>query len=215
MRTALKLLLAALATTLAMGFAASSATAQAEFHVEPEDEPGTSCSVLDPCEIHAESTESLEHPTSVLEVFVPGHLVFSRCHDEFEGEIREDGTGHITNQVLRDPTGQPGACTRQACDSAGEAEWPFELEENSPGNEVIHVDFCLEPIGGGAENHCDVELPITDEGDHHYVIEATDEPCAIPDPPFTVFVSGEWELEHGHPLPNENHQPIEISHSTP
>jgi hypothetical protein len=205
MRTALKLLLAALATTLAMGLAASSATAQAEFHVEPEDEPG----VCDPCPIHAKSTGSPNHLTSVLEVNAPGHTVFSRCTDEFEGEIYEDGTGHITNQVLTGPL-----CTRQACDSALETEWPFELEETSPGVETIDVRFCLEPIGGGAEFHCDLILPITDAGNHDYIIEADKEHCPNPAGP-EVRVSGEWEIENGHPLADPDHQPIEISHSTP
>jgi hypothetical protein len=201
MRTALKLLLAALTATLAIGLAATSATAQI-IHVEPEDEPG----VCDPCPIHATSTGSLNHPTTEFEVNIPGHTVFTQCTDEFEGEIYEDGTGHITNQILAGPQ-----CTRQACDSTEEEEWPFHLVEVSPGVEFIEVRLCLEPISGGDEFHCNLSLPIADEGDHHYVIEATEEHCPNPAGP-EVRISAEWEIEHGHPLADPDHQPIEITH---
>jgi hypothetical protein len=199
MPTALELLLAALATTVSMmGLAANSATAQ--IHVERE--PAGDC---DPCVVHGVSTQSANHPFSELEVNVPGHVIVSGCVVEFEGEIHEDGVGHIYSQSLSDPPGLPGVCLRQPCDSASEEEWPFALSESGPGAEALSFRFCIEPIGGGTESHCDLVRTI-DGRTHDHLSEAAAVACQN-DP--SVVISSEWELEMG----GESHDAIEIIHA--
>jgi hypothetical protein len=146
----------------------------------------------DPCEIHAESFET----ETVWFHKILGANV-SVCHDEFEGEVYEDGEGHVG---LTEATG-PG-CIVTPCDG-GEAEWPIHIEESNPG-EVANLRFCVS-VGGGADTHCDIAYDVADEGTHMWVIRASGAECQNGVP---IAITGAWELEYE----DRGHVNIEIAH---
>lgn len=203
MRKAYKLLLLCAMALTALALTAGPAAAQ-ESAIQVEDEElGGHCN---PCVVHAVSEED-----SVIITHVFGHEEeASRCRDEFIAEVFEDGTGHIDHQVL---TG--AACTQQACDSAGESQWPISSPgETGPGTGHMDVEFCLEDAGGGTERHCDAEVQIEEEAtDPHHLFFSVDEHCPIT---FGVEseVTGHWETEAEHGMDEEGRQEtdIEIHH---
>jgi hypothetical protein len=155
-----------------MAFATPSASAQ--IHVEQEIDPEV-MAPCEPCPIHLES----ETPTIL---FVNGFVVYN-CTEELEGEIYEDGSGHLR---LTSATGP--SCFVTPCQGT-EAESPIQIEEDS-GTESLTYTFCLEP-GGGGEFHCSVEVDVADVGTHHWVLTSPGYFCA--NTPVQVFA--QWEIE--------------------
>jgi hypothetical protein len=195
MRIARTLLLAALTAIAALAFAATNASAQV--HVE-EEVSGSEMAPCNPCEIHAESFET----ETVLFHKQLGQPV-SQCHDEFEGEVYEDGEGHVR---LTEFEGE--LCAVTPCDG-DEAEWPIQVTENG-GLEGISATFCIR-LFGGDEAHCELNVDVADEGTHHWVISSPGRECQTGSqhpvaPPILVF--GAWELE----AEDEPHVNIEIAH---
>lgn len=179
MRTSSKLLLAATAAFAAFAFATASASARSP--IELQHENGVHCS---PCLVHVVS----ESPTALETHLFGSEQLQSQCTDSFTAEFNEDGTGSIHNQVLSGPN-----CTRQACDSAAESEWltPSAGEEIGPGQARVPVRFCLEPVGGGTEQHCTVDLIITEVALHDYEIRTNDDCSGFP----TVEIDSHWFTE--------------------
>jgi hypothetical protein len=195
MRIARTLLLAALATIAAFAFAASNASAQV--HVEQEISPDAMAD-CDPCEIHAESHHG---ETSLIHKQLGQPI--STCHDEIEGEIYEDGQGHVQLTEAEGPR-----CAVTPCQGP-EAEWPIQVTE-AAGNKDIYTTFCVR-LFGGEEVHCELEVDLVDEGTHHWVVGSPERECQtgpVHGTALPIMVVGWWELEYE----DRGHVNIEIAH---
>lgn len=205
MRAESKKCLLVCATALAVLAAAPAvATAQEGAIQLSSEDAGEHCN---PCVVHFVSAEDTEVVLHVL-----GHEeVVSRCRDEFRAELYEGGNGHITEQQLG-PPGDGGECTQQACDSGAEAEWPVTAAgELGPTISHFTMRFCLEPVGGGTERHCDAEVTIEEDGGHHLVLSQAQH-CPISSG-VESEVTGRWEGEEvPHTGAGEAETDIEVMH---
>jgi hypothetical protein len=204
MHTLRKLFLLAATVIAALALTATSALAEDE-GVEVSQETSEGNVHCNPwCFIHANGASSLTAHIG------PTEIVASACTDEFEGEVDENGEGHI--DVYENNAATSGNCTRINCNGIGEDEnepiWPAHFEEEG-GEETINVRFCLDaeadPDAEGA--HCDVEIHVEDVGDHTWTFQAVDEPCPPDENGINAEVDGFWNLEH-----ETIHDNIEIIH---
>jgi hypothetical protein len=206
MRIARKLFLLALVAVAAMAFAASTASAQG-IEVLHEDAPGQPhCGdgiTQEGCLIHAEG-----------EILLGGHVfgieaTVSNCHVEMEAHIEGDGGISVESVVLTDHPGVDD-CVRQPC----QLPWLGNGEEDDPegSGEVVHAIFCIEPVGGGTDQVCDVEVPLATTGDHQYHLLFDDLP-GTGTPPCELGGSGvnrdELRIENAG---EDQHEDIEIVH---
>jgi hypothetical protein len=119
------------------------------------------------CLIHAKSQGEVELRKHVFGI--ESHI--TSCENEFWGRLNEDAEGYITHQLL-----SHASCVRQPCKEAGESTptpWPAHGDEvHKPGvngetgvaspiaghTEVLTTNFCIEPIGGGADETCEIDV---------------------------------------------------------
>lgn len=195
-----KLALLSVTALAALAFTAGTASAQ-EAPVEVMDEAtGVHCN---PCPFHMVGFSDLW-----LHVF--GHEeMISACTDEFEGEIHENGDGHITSYT-NNHAADPATCTTVPCAAAAEREWPItNMGEIGPEKGHMDVRFCVrhpnEP-----DSHCPIEM--------HFYTNATGrvtEFGAVGDTESngpTAFgarceLDGHWTIETG-PV----HKGLEVNH---
>jgi hypothetical protein len=159
MHVARKLFLFALVVVAVMAFAASTVSAQG-IQVANEDAVGQPlCGdgvTAEGCLIHAEGEILLGGHAFGIEATVSG------CHYELEAHIEGNGGISFESVVLTDHPGVDD-CVRQPC----QLPWLGNIEEET-GNESVHYLFCIEPVGGGSDQVCDVEVPFETTGDHQY-----------------------------------------------
>lgn len=176
MRTVRRLSLLAGAALAATVFAAATALGQIEeAHetLEVTDEVTTDhCpavnanpAVSSGCLLHATSEGSVELRKHVFGI--ESHI--TNCNTETWGRVNEDAEGYIFHQLL---TG--ASCQRQPCKVSGvSTPWPGHGDEaHNPtldrgetgvssieGTEVGEFVFCVEPLGGGSDESCEIEGP--------------------------------------------------------
>ena len=197
MRLAHKLLL--LSTTVLAAVALNATTASATGPVEVHDELGNHCN---PCAIQIQGESRIIQPNG---------STASSCEDTLHAELYEDGRGHVTELFNQAHAG--GACFAQMCNGVGEpateVEWPFQIEESSPGGEAMELRLCIDHKGGPnyPGDHCDVDADLVDQGTQRYRF-TLNQPC-----PGGFTVTANWEIEDSivieHPL-----NPIEIHNET-
>jgi hypothetical protein len=191
---AVTVLLAVVAALAAFGVASAGAVEPVEVAVEPRGH------VVDGTDVHFIG----QGPMTLL-AHIPGvgELAASVCQDvEFHGHINEDGSGEFDDVEIFGT----GTCTREACREGGghQEHWPFQIEEDhSTGLEMVHLTWCLEPVGGGEHDICEMEVPLVHDPEdaHHYTITTTDPgatngvDCATHTPGVTIEVYAAWELD--------------------
>jgi hypothetical protein len=162
MRLARKLMLLATMAIAAMALAAPSAFGQNDVEVTNEA-TGAHCGTLatTPCSAHGVSTGSV---TLTAHVF-GAESVQTVCNNEFTLQTDEDGNGRLINQNL-----SGASCTRQPCRDADNnvLPWNGTGAETAVGVLRLTVNFCVEPIGGGSDTTCELEVPIKHSGGHAY-----------------------------------------------
>lgn len=175
MRTVRKLSLlvgAALATT---AFVAPTALAQIEEDHETLEVTNEASQQHCPAVNQDISVSSgcLIHATSEGGVLLRKHVFgiessITTCNTETWGRVNEDAEGYIFHQQL---TG--ASCQRQPCKVSGvSTPWPGHGDEaHNPGvdgetgvtsiegTEVGTFTFCVEPIGGGTDESCEISGP--------------------------------------------------------
>jgi hypothetical protein len=154
-------LLLASATMVALALAGPVASSHGDIDVYNKDD-------LMPCPAVTTSGTDvnggcLAHATSESGVTIRKHVFgiesqIAVCNSEFHMRVGEGGTGYLLEQQL-----SGASCTREACnEAAGESTpWPFTANEGSPveGTEYLTTTFCVEPIGGGTDESCEIDLP--------------------------------------------------------
>jgi hypothetical protein len=86
----------------------------------------------------------------------------TNCAIESAVRINGSGSGFYLEQILTGPT-----CSRQAVKVGGEAvPWPFSDSEVS-GGILRTVNFAIEPVGGGTDETCEIDLPINPRAQSH------------------------------------------------
>jgi hypothetical protein len=181
LRTLALLVMAALTVMAAIASTASatnkSATAP-DLEIRDEEVAGqphcaavslTGTDVNGGCLIHADSeaagVELRKH------VFgIESHI--TSCTNEFFGRVDEHGEGYIFEQLLAG-----AGCVRQPCkDAAGEGiPWKAHGYEGMPeanngteeGSEYLETTFCIEPVGGGTDESCEIEVPFQSYANPH------------------------------------------------
>jgi hypothetical protein len=148
MCAARKFMLLILAATAAATLGASTATAHS---VEVlEEDTGVHC----PAVTHWSSGGC--DLWSIGELSLAGHAfgieaTVSDCEVDLRGRIDENGEGIFYSATY---TNHPGVldCTRQPC----RLPWYIRIDESSSevNPEVLKVEFCVEPIGGGTDQLC-------------------------------------------------------------
>jgi hypothetical protein len=148
------------------------------------------------------------------------------CGAEFHGRVNEDAEGVMVNQTF-----SGASCNRQPCQEAGEAgptPWPVHGDEAhnvgidgesglSPVDshrEFLTVTFCVEPIGGGADESCEIDFAANQVGaTHASEYGGANESPAHGVSGYRCEIVGHWTTETGgageiNPvvihLPNEN-----------
>jgi len=175
MRNARKVLLLAVMALAAMAVAAQSASAALSIANETAGGacPAVSISGSQPaggCLIHAKGEAELRK-----HVFgVESHI--TTCTNEYHGRVSSTGSGWIFEQVLtNDAAAADPNCTRQPCKVNGEATpWKadgFEGAANNnpePFTEWLTTNFCVEPIGGGTDETCEIDVGFNETVNHRY-----------------------------------------------
>lgn len=231
MRNARKLMLFAVMALAAMALAAPAAFGQAEGieTIEITNETGANahCPVLTPtgggCLIHATSEGPVELRKHVFGI--ESHI--TSCENEFWGRVNEDGEGRITHQQLTDPS-----CQRQPCKVSGvSTPWPAHGDEGEgpapiEGTEKLTTVFCVEPLGGGTDESCEIEVPFGTEdntlpADHEYEFGHSLEIPGHGVGGFRCELVGHWHTEVGpagaqmreeNQLSGEEEVAIEVTH---
>jgi hypothetical protein len=57
-----------------------------------------------------------------MHTYIPSKVTVFTCEWYIEGQIGENGEGHVTEVVLEEPHGGGGLCRRVACDVRGHAK---------------------------------------------------------------------------------------------
>jgi hypothetical protein len=141
-----------------------------------------------------------EGETEVWAHFLAVQILISKCADQFEGVIGEDGEGSIYTYGTLPSAG----CTRENC-SGAEGVWPTHLRETGANQERLAVRLCLADLMGQNPRHCDIELEA--ETTHESIEAFADEtPCTNTANP-KLEISGHWvtQLDGDHP-------PLEVTH---
>jgi hypothetical protein len=188
------LLLATAATLAAMALGASAANATEG--VEASVEGGEHCSVaLENCVIEVHGTQ---------EITITAHLfgmefVQSGCESARTAYFDENGSGEWRNQIITQHSGD--TCGKTACGSATPPAdpWPFQIEEDSAGEEQMEYTFCLEnlPYPHSNPTSCTIDVDVvTDHHDAEFTADGS--PCHGPSPENPIVeVDGHWISEEG------------------
>ncbi len=118
-----------------------------------------SASATDP--VHIENGEHIlitGDQTLTLLAHTPlGTQVASRCDNDWEGHISEDGDVEVERVDFNATPGSIGSCgtSLNDCNDAG---WHGNIEESAPGELMVNLSFCLTgtalgstPVGGDVE----------------------------------------------------------------
>jgi hypothetical protein len=234
MRTLRTMLLLAISATVAVAFTASTASAQGP-NLKIENEPlaggtHTACpAVVFPgsggatdvdggCLIHASSEGFTTDPTSMGNVILNKHVFgieskITECHNEFHGRVDSAGEGYIFEQVLIG-----NGCTRQACKSGTEGI-PWEAHGNEgvrvEETEYLTTNFCVEPVGGGTDETCEIDVPfnkVAPGNQHIYEFGHATELPSHGVSGFRCELIGHWISETGGVHDGQNEQEVEIEH---
>jgi hypothetical protein len=157
------------------------------------------------CLIHAKSTTEVELRKHVFGI--ESHI--ARCENEFSGRLNEDGEGYVIHQKLIPHP--DGLCDRQPCiEPFPETEptpWPAHGDEGHvpgvdgetgvPAGEYLIVNFCVEPVGGGGDETCEVSVPFNTVGGvgHDYEVGDGVEIPGHGTSGFRCEVIGHWQTE--------------------
>jgi hypothetical protein len=163
MRTALKLLLLAATTLVALALSATSAPATITVEDEPSDDL---CPLLNQGGCHVEF-ESEEDVPMFFHLPGVGELPQSNCEILFEARIGPDGQGHIVDAALLPPHNPNVAnCTREPCTTGPSMDqWLLQLTEPGPGSEDIVITLCTSPNGDmSSKTECTLALPLAQTG---------------------------------------------------
>ncbi len=129
-----------------------------------------------------------------------GPVVLLNCNWHLEAQIGEDGSGYVTHALLTDevpPSSPP--CTRTPCDEAAPSHedllWPLQIEENSPGQESLELEFCIRTanafggVEGGTQSRCEVHFPFTsDAGHNHEMADHAEYFCEVSAAPVPISI---------------------------
>lgn len=185
-----KLLLLAVMAIAATVVAVPAASGQLQENHETleylQESIGTHCPAVSKPTAHTVSGGCLIHASSEAGVELRKHVFgveshLTSCQNEFQGRVNEDAEGFIINQAL---TG--ASCQRQPCKEAGQAQgtpWPAHGDEAHKATvpkagetgvpsiaghrEVLTASLCIEPIGGGADETCELDFPANQVGGTH------------------------------------------------
>lgn len=167
----------------------------------------------------------LLHATSEGGVAVKNHTfgveaTIATCSSEFHARIDEAGEGYVLEQVLTNPPGL--TCTAQACKSSGEQQpWPMHVLDAGGGEEALGMTVCLEPLGGGTDATCELDLPFYETEDENVYEVGGEEVAAHGGGGFNCEVEGHWNTEVGATHDGEEEEeialfaPVSIISTTP
>jgi hypothetical protein len=199
MRNVRKLVLLAVMALAAMALAAPSASA-----LEITNEAGGAhCAAVTlngsdvdgGCLTHATSNGTIELRKHVFGV----ESTITTCDNEFTGRVNEDASGYIFEQVL-----SGAGCTRQACVVSGEGTpWAANGTEtlgSNPTSGTLTTNFCVEPVGGGSDETCEIDVPFAQNagaGNHTQSYGQAGEMPSHGISGFRCELVGSWSSESG------------------
>lgn len=148
------------------------------------------------CLIHATSEWTVELRKHVFGI----ESTITSCNHEFHARLNEDGTGYVIESNL---TG--AGCARQACKDQGVfiIPWSASAYEGLPssgvgeGSEYLTVGMCYEPVGGGTDEMCELDIPYQTDASHRGELGHVFE---MPSHGFTSSrceIVGHWNTEAG------------------
>jgi hypothetical protein len=214
MRNVRKVMLLAVAAMAVTAFAASSASAL----TVTKEAGGAACGtasmsgtgVSGGCLVHATS----EAAGVVLKKHVFGvESTITTCNNEFWGRVGTTGTGFILEQVL-----SGAGCARQPCKAAsGEAQpWGASSTETGAaqeGGEFLTTNFCVEPIPGGTDETCEIDIPFNETATlHRYEFGHAVEMPGHGISGFKCELVGHWNSETGGTHDGASEVNVEVGH---
>lgn len=182
-----KLLLLAMIALAAMAIGAPTTSGQvAEDHETLEitnEETGLHCPAVNPD--HTVDSGCLVHASSEAGVILRKHVfgiesTITTCNVEAWGRVNEDAEGYALHIQL-----SGAGCQRQPCKPAGGGEpneWPAHGDEAhsvdpprgetgtvpiGTKDEIMTITFCIEPIGGGTDETCEIDAPVAETAISH------------------------------------------------
>ena len=222
MRYLSRLLLVAAMAVATITFGVSGASAQT---LELTDEnTGNHCAavatsgtnVTGGCLIHANSEGTVELRKHVFGI--ESHI--TNCNNEFHGRADEDASNasRIFEQHL---TG--ANCARQACAETfekGGTPWVASGFEGTPqglveGTEYLTTNFCVEPVGGGADEMCEIDVPFQTAENQHRAEFGHNVAVEMPGHGISGFrceLKGHWNTELGGTEDGTAEQEVVVAH---
>jgi hypothetical protein len=204
-----KLMTSLAAASCIVGIAA--ATAGAQTLEVTEEFSGLHCPsvsltgsfVFGGCRIHVVSNNTTEFRKHVFGI--ESHI--TSCYFEALLRLDEDASGYFANHLLTGP-----GCARQPCNVGGVATpWPASGTESGASTESITTNFCIEPVGGGTDETCEIDLPVKESfQNHRYTIGALGEMSSHGVSGFRceVVANNQWSTENV----SGNYTDVEINH---
>lgn len=209
MRNVRKLLLLAAMALAAVGLSVPAAFGQVQENhetLEILDGQGNHCPAVNMathsggCLIHATSETNVELRKHVFGI--ESHI--TSCTHELWGRSNEDAEGWITSHNF---IGGP-SCVRQPCKVSGVSqEWPAHADEGHvvgvdgetgvPAGEWGTVTFCVEPVGGGTDESCEIDIPANQAGAGLAEFGQVTEMAGHGFSGFRCELIGHWNTEHG------------------
>ena len=156
------------------------------------------------CVIHATSESAVTLKKHVFGI----ESTITTCDIEFHARLDDDASGYMFEQQI---TG--AGCTREACaESAGESTpWAFTGAEGSAleGDKFLATSLCVETLGGGADETCEIDLPL-DSPAHFIELGHVTEMSAHGLSGFRCELVGHWTTETGGTHDGANEEAVEL-----
>jgi len=197
-------------TVAAMTFMASPASAEPlELVDEASDSscPTVTVSGVDVeggCLVHATSDGLVELRAHVFGV----EVATASCNIEVHGRFDDEAEGEFFEQLFSGAN-----CPYRACEDApGEANpWPA-VGTDVAGQPILTVQLCVEPTSGGADQPCELDLPLNpaDEEGHSHELGGPTEVAGHGTAGFRCEVLGQWTTEVGGVQASDDEQGVVI-----
>lgn len=169
------------------------------------------------CRTHATSEGRVELRKHIFGI--ESHI--TSCNSEFSGRFESAGYGYLLEQVF-----SGAGCNRQACrvfidddppiwevspwNAIGREGVPDGLAE---GTEFLTTDFCVEPVGGGADETCEIDIPFQSySNQHRQEYGHVSEMSAHGSPGSRCELVGHWNSETGGTHDGAAEQELVVTH---
>jgi hypothetical protein len=165
------------------------------------------------CLTHATSEGTIELRKHIFGI--ESHI--TGCNNEFAARFLSDGSGWIFEQAL-----SGASCSRQACRVPNTSNPPIlegdpwkahGTESFGSGQGTLTTSFCVEPVGGGTDETCEIDVPFRSySNEHRQEYGQVGEMSSHGMTGFRCELVGHWNSEVGGTHDGQAEQELVVTH---